>query len=72
MLALSLITSHTCLCGLAVAARAMLQQRRGRNVCVQRHLDVNILYVRYIAYASNLWSSICVTYNSCLLTSPPV
>ena len=37
---LALSTSHACLCGLAVAARAMLQQCHAHNVCV--HPDVNV------------------------------
>ena len=59
LLSLSLTTSHVCLCGLAVAARAMLQQHRRCNVCV--HSDVNVSYVHYIACANNLWSSIGMT-----------
>ena len=39
----------------SVAAHAMHQQRRERNVCM--HLDVNVSYVRYITCANNLLSS---------------
>ena len=61
LLALSLTTSYACLCGLAVA---MLQQHRRRNACV--HPDVNVMYVRYIACAMNLRSSIGMMYASAI------
>ena len=59
-LALSIITSHTYLCGPAVAAYTMLQQCRGCNVYV--HPDVNVSYVCYNACANNLQSSIGGTW----------
>jgi len=62
LLDLSLTTSHTCLCSLAVATRTMLQQCRGCNVCV--HPDVIVSYMCYFACANNLRSSIGGTYMS--------
>jgi len=57
-----LTISHACLCSLAVAAQAMLQQRPRHNVCM--HPDTNISYVHYIACANKLQSSIDMTYVS--------
>ena len=53
---------HTCACAASQRLHAhILQQSRGRNVCV--HLDVNVLYVHHIACANNLRPSMGGTYK---------
>ena len=60
MLALSLTctTSYVYLCGLTVAACTMFVAACAVGTVFA---DVNVSYVRYIACANNLWSSIGMT-----------
>ena len=59
LLALSLITSHPRLCGLTVAARAILQQHRGHNVCVH----VNASYGCYAVLHAQIFYGLVLVCN---------
>ena len=75
LLALSLTTSHACLCCLTLAARAMLQQRRRHKVCM--HPDVKVSYTHIVSVymwheCSGLVTSLTAWYHICDKSTPCV